>query len=195
MDKKEVAAYFDERAQSWDAELRRNDAVIGMILDNAGVSAGKSVLDVACGTGVLIPDYLDRAVASVLAVDISEEMTKICADKFADREEVTVLCCDAEELKTDRKFDCIMIYNAFPHFPDPEKTLRNLSGLLAPGGTLTVAHGFGRKVIDSCHQGSAHHVSRGVMPVEELTALFEKTLKVTVQISDDRMYQVTGKKE
>ena len=56
----EVIAFFNRLAPDWDAEMIRNDAVIDVILDNARVTGGKDVLDVACGTGVLIPDYLKR---------------------------------------------------------------------------------------------------------------------------------------
>lgn len=42
----------------WDAGMVRSDEKIGRILDNAKVTAGSRVLDIACGTGVLIGDYL-----------------------------------------------------------------------------------------------------------------------------------------
>ena len=48
-----------------------------MILDNGGIKEDIHVLDVACGTGVLFPDYLKRKVASVTGVDISQKMAKI----------------------------------------------------------------------------------------------------------------------
>ena len=56
---KEVVEFFDRLAPGWDAEMVRSDEIIRTILDNADVTAGKNVLDVACGTGVLIPDYLE----------------------------------------------------------------------------------------------------------------------------------------
>ena len=60
----------------------RSDRKISIILDNACVGAGSRVLDVACGTGVLTPDYLARDVASVTAVDISPEMIRRARDKL-----------------------------------------------------------------------------------------------------------------
>ena len=92
----------------------------------------------------------------------------------------------------DRKFDCILGYNAFPHFPDPEKLIATLAGLLKPGGTLTVAHGMSRAAIDRHHEGSASKVSVGLMHEDALAAIFEKHLRVTVKLSDEKMYQVTG---
>ena len=192
MNKKAVISFFDRLAPQWDADMIRDDSIISRILDGAEVVEGKDVLDVACGTGVLFPDYLARNVGSLTAVDISPEMVKIAESKYPGR--VQVLCGDVEELDFGRKFDCIMVYNAFPHFPEPENLIRTLSGLLKPGGTLTVAHGMSRAAIDRHHEGGASHVSVGLMSEHALAAMFRKYLRLTVKISDDRMYQVTGKK-
>ncbi len=188
---KEVIEFFDRLAPDWDAELIRNDDIISTILDNAAVTEGKVVLDVACGTGVLIPDYLKRKVASVTGIDISPKMAEIAKAKFS-QPEVTILCGDVERTDFGKQFDCIVVYNAFPHFPDPERLIATLSGLLKPGGTLTVAHSMSREKIDAHHHGSAHHVSNGLMSAEDLASIFKEYLTVTTMISNDRMYQVVG---
>ena len=194
MNKSDVIAFFDRLAPQWDADMIRYDDVISAILDGAEVRPGTHVLDVACGTGVLIPDYLRRNVASVTGVDISPEMIRIAREKFP-QENLCFLCGDVEAVALERQFNCIMVYNAFPHFPDPENLIRVLSGLLVPGGTLTVAHGMSRAQIDHRHEGTASKVSRGLIHEDALAAIFEKHLHVTVKISDDRMYQVTGRKK
>ena len=188
---KEVIEFFDRLAPDWDAELIRNDDIISTILDNASVTEGKVILDVACGTGVLIPDYLKRKVASVTGIDISPKMAEIARAKFP-QPEVTILCGDVETADFGKRFDCIVVYNAFPHFPDPEHLIATLSSLLKPGGTLTVAHGMSREKIDAHHHGSAHHVSNGLMSAEDLASIFKEYLTVTTMISNDRMYQVVG---
>ncbi len=73
MEQQAVIDFFDQAAAGWDAQLVRNEAVIGQILDNAGIRPGVSVLDVACGTGVLIPDYLKRG-----AAQITKQMGLVC---------------------------------------------------------------------------------------------------------------------
>ncbi len=191
---KEVIEFFDRLAPDWDAEMIRSDAIINTILDNAAVSEGKDVLDVACGTGVLMPDYLERKVASVTGIDISPKMAEIARAKFP-QPEVTILCGDVETEDFGKQFDCIVIYNAFPHFPDPERLIARLSGLLRPGGTLTVAHGMSREMIDAHHHGAASHVSNGLMSGDELAAIFGRYLTVTTVLSDDRMYQIVGKNQ
>jgi demethylmenaquinone methyltransferase/2-methoxy-6-polyprenyl-1,4-benzoquinol methylase len=192
MNQQDVIQFFDRLAPQWDADMIRSDAIIASILDTAGVTAGKDILDVACGTGVLFPDYLSRNVASVTAVDISPEMVKIAAQKFPGQ--VEVICGDVQTVDFEKQFDCIVIYNAFPHFPDPAGLIATLSSMLKPGGTLTVAHGMSRAAIDHHHEGSASKVSVGLMHEDALADLFSAHLTVTAKISNDHMYQVTGQK-
>ena len=191
MEKKDIIEFFNQCAPDWDAEMIRSDEIINTILNYAGVCEGKDVLDVACGTGVLIPDYLERNVGSVTAIDIAPEMVKIAKDKFP-QENVQIVCGDVETFGFGRKFDCIVVYNAFPHFPEPEHLIRVLASHLKPGGSLTVAHGMSREEIDRCHEGEASKVSRGLMHEEELADIFEKYLHVTAKISDEKMYIVAG---
>ena len=191
MNKQDIIDFFDSLAPTWDADMIRSDEVIGVILDNAHVREGSRVLDVACGTGVLIPDYIKRNVQSVTAVDISPKMIAEARAKFTDPR-VSFVLGDAENTDVGSGFDCIVIYNAFPHFPRPEELIGRLSALLAPGGCLTVAHGMSREKIDRHHEGSARHVSVGLMDEQALAGIFSKYLRVETVISDGRMYQVTG---
>lgn len=170
----------------------RKEEVIARILDNAGIRAGMDVLDVACGTGVLFPDYLARQVASLTAIDISPEMAKIAQSKFPQAE---VLCGNVETAEFSRKFDAIVVYNAFPHFPEPARLIRHLSALLKPGGRLTVAHGMSREAINHHHEETASQVSQGLLLAEELAELFTPYFAVDVRISDAQMYQVAGTKK
>lgn len=191
MERSDVISFFDTLAPAWDAEMIRNDEIINIILDCGEVSAGKRVLDVACGTGVLFPDYLNRSVKCVVGVDISPEMAKIAAEKHDDAR-VKVICADVQELEFDEKFDCVMIYNAFPHFPEPSKLLAYLASYLVPGGRLTVAHGMSRVKIDAHHHGSASKVSVGLMHENELASLMGQWFEVDTVISDDEKYIVSG---
>jgi len=187
----DVIAFFDRLAPTWDAGMVRDEAVIAEILDRAGVAPGKAVLDVACGTGVLIPDYLKRGAESVTAIDVSPKMVEIARSKFSDAR-VRILCGDAENTAFDRTFDCIVVYNALPHFSDPDRLIRRLSAALSLGGTLSIAHGMSRERINEHHRGTPDSVSNGLAPADALAAVLGKYLKVTATISDERLYQVCG---
>ena len=189
MEKKDIITFFDKCAPWWDSDMVRNEDLIAMILDNGGIKENIHVLDVACGTGVLFPDYLKRNVASVTGIDISPEMAKIAQEKFPD---VKVICGDVETVEFSQKFDAIMVYNAFPHFPDPAHLIKVLAGLVKPGGKLSVAHGMSRAQLTNHHAGRASSVSIDLLHEKELAALMEPYFDVEVMISNDRMYQVAG---
>ena len=194
MNKQDVIEFFDRCAPNWDADMIKNDAIIGRILDNCEVAADMDVLDVACGTGVMFGYYLERNVASVTGIDISPEMAKIAGEKYADQPKVQVICGDVEEVKFDKKFDRIVVYNAFPHFPKPKRLIKILAKLLKENGRLTIAHGMSREAIDGHHKGSASKVSNGLMSAESLKKLFDPHFEVEIMISNSRMYQVSGVK-
>ena len=188
MNKNDVISFFDRCAPWWDSDMIRNEEIIALILENAAFCPGVHVLDVACGTGVLFPDYKKLGAASITGIDISPEMAKIAQEKFPD---VSVICGDVETEKFDRKFDVVMVYNAFPHFPDPAKLIRVLSELVAPGGTLSVAHSMSRAALAKHHE-RAMTVSIELIEENELAALFAPYFEVTTIISNDSMYQVAG---
>ena len=188
MNKKDIAAFFDRCAPWWDEDMIRNEEILAAILNNGGIRPGVHVLDVACGTGVLFPDYLKRGAASVTGIDISPEMVKIASAKFP---EVTVLCGDVEETEFDRQFDCVMVYNAFPHFPNPRRLVKTLAGLTKPGGKLSVAHGMSRAALMDHHK-RASAVSIDLISEQELAAIFSEWFTVDVIISTDQMYQISG---
>ena len=195
MNKKDIIAFFDGYAARWDAYQIDKTPIIHRILDNAGICEDLDVLDVACGTGVMFPYYLERNVKSVTGIDISPEMAKLAARKHEEIENIRVVCGDVEETSFDRQFDAVMVYNAFPHFPDPKRLIGTLASLLKEGGSLTVAHSASREAIDNHHSGAASKVSNGLMSAEALKQLFAPYFEVEVMVSTREMYQVTGVKK
>lgn len=191
MNKSEIKAFFDELAPEWDRNQKRNDEVIKFILDISEVKKGAYILDVASGTGVLFDDYIKREAGSLTGIDISQEMLKIAKKKFP---QVNVICADAEIYSFKEKYDVIMIYNAFPHFPDPEKLFENLSKALNNGGRITVAHGISEKEVEECHSGAAKNVSFPLPSKVRLAEVMSVFFDVDVMISDEEKYIVSGRK-
>ena len=193
MKKQDVIRYFDAQASTWDERMVRRDPVIERIFDGAGVREGMKILDVGCGTGVLFDAYLRRKAGSVTAVDISPEMARRAAEKYKAFPQIQVICADAEELEKTGDYDICMVYNAFPHFEDPDRLIASLAQMCHPGGVVCIAHGFSRETINRRHGKTPAQISRGLMAAEELAGHMEKLLDVFVVISDDQMYQVCGR--
>lgn len=192
MKKEDIKSFFDECAPHWDRGIVRNEEIITAIMDNGGIKEGIRLLDVACGTGVLFPDYFNRQVASVTGIDISEKMVEIAKKKFPETE---IICADAEEACFETPFDAVMIYNAFPHFPNPEKLIKAMADNLKTGGTLSVAHSMSREALKKHHSGRAKNVSVMLPEAQELACMLEPFFDVELVISDSLMYQVCGKKK
>ncbi len=191
MNKKDIIEFFDNCAPWWDEDMIRQESIISKILDNAGVCAEKSVLDVACGTGVLFPDYLQRNVKSVTAIDISPKMVEIARQKSS---QIQVVCGDVEEFDFDKQFDVIMIYNAFPHFPKPTRLIEVLAGITAPNGRISIAHSMSREALHEHHK-RAEHVSLELPETCDLAKMLEPYFNIESVVSNEEMYQVVGIKK
>lgn len=195
MNKQDVIAFFDECAADWDANTLTDDSKMNAIMDAAGIREDKRVLDIACGTGVMFPYYLGRGVAHITGADISPQMIAAAQSKFGGNANIDLICADAEVMPFDTQYDCCMVFNAFPHFGDPQRLIENLLTALKPDGSLTVAHDRGRQAIDRHHQGVASAVSCGLMAENELAQLFSACgLKDIYQYATEDIYIVSGKK-
>ncbi len=173
-----------------DAETIRNEDVIRTILDNAAVRAGSTCWTWPAERGA-VPGLFCEAVASVTGIDISPGMASRAREKFP---QATVLCADAETYPFRRDFDTVMVYNALPHFPEPGRLIEALAPLVRKDGRLSVAHGMSRAMLARHHSGAASGVSVELPEAEALAEMFAPWFDVDVVISDDRMYQVAGRR-
>lgn len=186
----EVRGFFDSLAETWDAERCEDPVKIREILTLAGVRQGARVLDVACGTGVLFPYYLELGAVSVTGIDISPEMIKRASEKFPDSR-IELVTGDAAEFPGSG-YDCIVVFNALPHFPEPERLLGTLAGKLAPGGRLTVAHDRCRDSINGWHEQTATSVSLGLPPAETVAGWMRPALDVDTALDGGDRFIVSG---
>ncbi len=194
MDKKEIASFFDSLAETWDSTTIKNKQKVETILDYAEVFAHKSVLDIACGTGVLVPDYIERKIDRYVGVDISTNMIDIAHGKFSNYKGFEFFCADAETVTLNEKFDCIVIYDAFPHFVNPMILFKNLSDHLKENGRITVAHSMNRDEITAIHARNARNVSTILPEADKLKVLMSQFFNIDICVSNNKMYIVSGKK-
>lgn len=192
----DVLEFFNRLAADWDEHIVRNEAVLTEILNNAEIRDGVRVLDVGCGTGVLIPDYLARNVAKVTALDLSDRMIACARAKFSDPR-VEFRCADIIDFQPDSSgalYDRCVIYNTYPHFANPFAVFRAAARSLETGGLVTVAHGASQATINAHHQGSATHVSVGLADPAEILQLMAPWFEPVTAVSNDRYFQVVARK-
>jgi len=188
-----VAAFFDSMAPCWDTHCNHCGERIRRILDYAGIEKNNTVLDVACGTGILFPFYLERDVKEVTGVDLSSGMIARAKVKFDDPR-IELIVGDVERLSLPC-FERCVVYNAFPHFENPSRLIKTLSENLEPCGRLTIAHGDSRDKINDRHKHGASEVSLGLMQAHELALLFAPFFDVDTVVDSDEIYVVSGVKK
>ena len=102
-------------------------------------SAGKTVLDYGCGTGIHSISPIHYGAKYVVGIDISEESLKIArehARREGVAEKVTFKIMDCEKMEfPDNSFDIILDCGAFSSL-DLEYALQELARVLKPDGML-----------------------------------------------------------
>ena len=104
----------------------------------AGVAPGQSVLDVACGTGVVARTVVDQQGGDgrVVGVDLNEGMLAVARRIRPDLEWRRA---DVVDLPfADGAFDTVLCQMALMFFPDRAAAIREMARVTRPGGTVAV---------------------------------------------------------
>ena len=189
----EVKKFFNKLAYKWDS-YSVNETAIKFILDRLDLDENSFILDVGCGTGVLIPYYIYKDIAHVDAVDLSDKMIETCRNKFTD-EKVLFHCTSILNYDTQSRYDLIMIYNALPHLPEREKLFAHLSGLLKENGRLVIAHGLSLEKLTQVHDGVPSEVADDFPKLETLKKELSEKLTVIEIINNDNLFCLTAVKK
>ena len=110
--------FFEKYAPTWDHDRNEDAEKLQFLLHLIGIPQGAHVLDVGCGTGVLVP-YLQHIVGAdgtIEGLDYAEAMIAKGKEKFASLPGITftvgnVLTCDLRE----NAYDAVTCLNFYPH--------------------------------------------------------------------------------
>jgi len=133
-----AAAYYET---FWQRQLKpAQDLLLAM----ADLQPGESVLDLACGTGLVSFDALAKLGENgrLLGTDISDKMVELASSLAAEKGEnrVQFARMDAEELSLgDDLFDVALCSLGLMYMPDPGKALKEMQRVLKPGGRIIAA--------------------------------------------------------
>jgi ubiquinone/menaquinone biosynthesis C-methylase UbiE len=137
-------SFFDSYAAGWNEMLTRDGRMqrFARVVEWFDIVEGESILDVGTGTGVLLP-FLRHAVGHkgmVVAMDFSINMLKQAMDRqLEDRVALINAGVGAIPLKSGQ-FDKVTCFSAFPHFPDKQRALAEMTRVLRKGGIAWIAH-------------------------------------------------------
>jgi ubiquinone/menaquinone biosynthesis C-methylase UbiE len=132
-----VRAEYDALAGVYEQRWSRYiEASTDATLHRLPLDAGARVLDVGCGTGVLLGRLLGRSpFREVAGVDLSPGMVAQARRRLP--ASVRLLVGDAEALPfAPASFDVVVSASSFHYWPAPVRGLEELRRVLRPGGHL-----------------------------------------------------------
>lgn len=113
------------------------------LIDWADLHKGDSVLDVACGTGIVARRAAHRVgeQGSVVGVDINEGMLAVAEETAAGvRPSIEWRQADAADLPfSDGSFDVVFCQQALQYFPDQVAALAEMRRVLSPDGRMVLS--------------------------------------------------------
>ena len=105
-------------------------------IDNLAALAGKHVLDVGCGGGILAEAMAQKG-ANVTGIDLAEKSLKVAElHRLESGVNVQYECISAEDLaaRAPASFDVVTCMEMLEHVPDPASVVRACATLVKPGG-------------------------------------------------------------
>lgn len=139
-----VAQFFDKTAQTYDKVVKlttfgKDKYWKKEILQK--IPNCNSILDLACGTGILTFQIAKKLPDSkIVGVDMTESYLNVARMKIKPYHKITFLNQDAEKLHLDSKFDCITS-SYIPKYCNPDILISACLHHLNTGGKI-ILHDF-----------------------------------------------------
>lgn len=138
----EVAQFEAVGGEWWDEQgpfrplHLLNPVRMAYLVGQIGEVAGKRILDIACGGG-LVAEPLARLGANITGIDTSQKAIAAAqAHAAAQGLEIDYQCCALEEFSGREKFDVITALEILEHVANPAAFVKSAAALLKPGGKI-----------------------------------------------------------
>jgi len=166
------AEYFHGLAIDWDEKVGNNGArrdKLRRVFEMIGIRRGDRVLDVGCGTGVLLRFIEEKTgpEGRILAIDPAAGMIERARELhrvFGNIEYRVDFVEDAA--LPDGGFDVALCYAVLPHMDDIPRSLGALFRSLAPGGLLYIFHPDETRTLNEFHSRLDAPVKHDILPEE-----------------------------
>ncbi len=163
--------YFDRHASSWDEMLKYEEKTshLSEAVNWFDLAQGDTVLDVGTGTGILLPLISQRIgpKGKLIGFDFSFKMIEKAKHRQCSGEKI-LINATVESLPFQcERFDQMICFSAFPHFPNKAKALFEMVRVLKSGGGLSIAHLRSVEELNEFHQHLGGPVAHDLLPHPE----------------------------
>ncbi len=192
----EQREYFNQVADKWDEMTRHDPQKIEWLLDLIPFGPSCRVLDAGCGTGVLAPYLLKRTAGEIVGADFAGQMIRRAGQKYQ-ADNLRFVCADVLRVGLGR-FDLIVCYSMFPHFPDKPAAVGTLAGMLRDGGRLAILHSQGREAINNLHREASDTTvqeARLAPPEQFYQWVTEAGLRLESLVDNAQVFAVVAQKK
>ncbi len=191
--REKTRVYFNAIASKWDSLTYHDPSELRDIVAQLKLTAADRVLDVAAGTGILLP-FLYRKTKKVTALDVAPEMVEQAKANHPNIK-VSYVTADFLEYNVSGAYDALVIYNSYPHFEDKALLASRMNSALSPGGRFIIAHCESREEINARHaetpfQLIAVEIGEAIKEAE----WFSKYFKIEKLVDDSERYIILGTK-
>jgi ubiquinone/menaquinone biosynthesis C-methylase UbiE len=191
-------SFFDELAGGWDHgwqpenRQRLEEIFSGLLPEFRG-----PVLDLGCGTGVLLPfiKKYGRDPHFLVQADISMQMIRSAEKQSRAAQYGTCLQGDGHFLPfREAQFGAVFCFRVFPHFFDKTAVIQECHRVLQPHGQLIILHLMGHRELNEMHRRAGRIVeNEHILPAAELSGLVaNERFRINEVLENSRLYLVTA---
>lgn len=185
--------YRDESTGGYDRHKKDFERLFSLV----PLKKGDRVLDVGCGTGVIVPFILERIKADGVLYELDYAEQMISVNKGMHREKnIHFLIADAEDMPISQgSCDVVICFSCFPHFHNKKKAMVSLAGVIKSDGYMVVSHFDSSQGINR-HHSSCRAVMHDHLPDEaHMRMLFQEAgILILDFIDEPGFYYILGKK-
>lgn len=125
LDSAKLCSYMDK----WDGQV---------FIDELGLSSGKSVLEVGCGTGRLAKKIIN-SIENYVGIDISPKTIERAEKYFAKNPSMRFICGDFLGYRFNRSFDVVYSTLTFMHIENKKSAIDKIFDVMNDNGKVVIS--------------------------------------------------------
>lgn len=186
---KEIENFFNHHAPNWDSYKTKEELqTIENLLNLVAIKSNSIIIDIGCGTGILVPYLLKRInrAGLIIETDLSPQMILHGKTKFKFNPYTAWLITDTHNLPIkDHSVNTVICFSVFPHLINQQKAIIEHARILAPNGTWVLCHTKSRREINKFHKNLGGIVGNHTIPNKKNILFMLKQAQLKLQYFQD----------